>query len=273
MLGFYLLIPLLTAIVFGVNHSGSARHMSALAGTTYWLGIILVLWVIMDLLSKVLLRLTVKTKLPPWTAMLIAALIAVIIFDPFLNAYSKLTFPIFAPGVQYIAPTSAWDLWHRSPAQLVSLLVVPLYWLICVLVAERVLGFPHYLGRAAPPVARTGTEAPATGEAQLPKPLEGLFADVPLGIGTNLVSIHAEDHYVRVYTSYGEALVRYRFSDALRELADLDGVQVHRSHWVRIPAIEEVRLIDGKRQAVLTDGRMLPVSRSYVGVLRSLGHS
>ena len=45
-------------------------------------------------------------------------------------------------------------------------------------------------------------------------------------------SLSMQDHFVRVTTDRGSAMVLIRFSDAVRELAGHSGAQVHRSHWV-----------------------------------------
>ncbi|MEE4208304.1 MAG: hypothetical protein V2I43_03440, partial [Parvularcula sp.] len=47
-----------------------------------------------------------------------------------------------------------------------------------------------------------------------------------------LLALSAEDHYVRVATTGGEALVSARFGDAVEAVATLPGTQVHRSWWV-----------------------------------------
>ncbi len=49
--------------------------------------------------------------------------------------------------------------------------------------------------------------------------------------------IEAQEHYIRVATSSERRMVLYRFSDAIREMPDTLGLQVHRSHWVRIPPL------------------------------------
>jgi DNA-binding LytR/AlgR family response regulator len=86
-----------------------------------------------------------------------------------------------------------------------------------------------------------------------------------------MVSLSAEDHYVRVVTDHGNALIRYRFSDALSEVRGLPGIQVHRSHWVAVRAIERVRSSGKTYCLVLKDGSEFPVSRTNVGVLREAG--
>lgn len=86
-----------------------------------------------------------------------------------------------------------------------------------------------------------------------------------------LVSMSAEDHYLRVRTDAGEALILMRLSDAVAACAGLDGAQVHRSWWVAREAVADARKSDGRGTLVLEDGSEVPVSRSYYPALRDAG--
>ena len=46
------------------------------------------------------------------------------------------------------------------------------------------------------------------------------------------MSMHAEDHYLRIVTDKGEALVLMRLRDAIGAMNTDDGMQTHQSHWV-----------------------------------------
>jgi hypothetical protein len=92
---------------------------------------------------------------------------------------------------------------------------------------------------------------------------------VPLRLSqATLLAARAEDHYVRLYTSEGEALVLARFGDALAALAAMDGAQVHRSWWVARAAIGEARWLRGGGTVVLTTGIKVPVSRAHAPRLK-----
>jgi hypothetical protein len=56
--------------------------------------------------------------------------------------------------------------------------------------------------------------------------------------GGELYAVEAEDHYLRLHTSRGSALIAMRLGDALRELEGVEGAQVHRSWWVARDAVE-----------------------------------
>lgn len=86
--------------------------------------------------------------------------------------------------------------------------------------------------------------------------------------GADLWALQAEDHYLRVHTSQGEALILMRLSDAVAELDGVDGEQVRRSWWVARSALAEA--VQKGRQAllVLKSGHLVPVSRTRTKELR-----
>ncbi|MBD3765842.1 MAG: LytTR family transcriptional regulator, partial [Rhodobacterales bacterium] len=78
-----------------------------------------------------------------------------------------------------------------------------------------------------------------------------------------LIRMAVRDHYVDVVTDRGQASVLMRFRDALAEVDGVDGLQVHRSHWVALAGVEGAQK-SGDRVHVLTrDGERVPVSRAY----------
>lgn len=113
------------------------------------------------------------------------------------------------------------------------------------------------------------THARTADEASRPPPL---LARLPPRLkGAKLYAVQAEDHYVRVCTAAGSDLVLMRFADALRELAGVEGAQVHRSWWVARDAVETAGRENGKPVLVLRDGRKVPISRGYMRSLKADG--
>lgn len=82
-------------------------------------------------------------------------------------------------------------------------------------------------------------------------------------LGTELVSLTMHDHYVEVTTTKGVKLLFMRFSDALDELDAYEGFQIHRSHWISANAFIRRKRENGRLVAELSDGRVLPISRTY----------
>jgi hypothetical protein len=76
-----------------------------------------------------------------------------------------------------------------------------------------------------------------------------------------LLAIEAQQHYILVHTTAGNELILYRFMDALKELSDWEGAQIHRSFWVARAAIKDIRVEGRNSRVVLTSGVEVPISR------------
>jgi hypothetical protein len=151
--------------------------------------------------------------------------------------------------------------------------------IVLIRLYARILSMPEASAASAPVVVRSETliEAAPDSASACP-PAKDLGHDLPAflkhveeELGHNLRWITADDHYLWVHAEHGSARVLMRFRDALKDLSHLPGLQVHRSHWVAIPAVVEVRP-DGRRHvAVLCCGAEVPVSRAYLPDLRAAG--
>lgn len=113
------------------------------------------------------------------------------------------------------------------------------------------------------------TRASTTAAKRPRGPADAFRARLPHRLrGAAILAVHGEDHYVRVHTSGGEHLVWMRLSDALEELAGLEGRQTHRSWWVARSAVTGVRRGNGRALLTLSNGLQAPVSRRFAASLR-----
>lgn len=83
--------------------------------------------------------------------------------------------------------------------------------------------------------------------------------------------VSADGHQLVVYTDRGESRLRMRFSDALAEIGDLPGARIHRSHWVSLGSIAELRSKGRRHSVLLAGGAVLPVSPKGAEALRDAG--
>jgi DNA-binding LytR/AlgR family response regulator len=126
---------------------------------------------------------------------------------------------------------------------------------ICIAISRRQL--------AAEPQPAPSAETGAVGTL--------LLRSLPPELRGALIRLLMNDHYIEVDTIKGAALVLLRLADALEELGDADGLQVHRSQWVARTAVEGVRR-DGSRMFLsLCTGQEIPVSRTYRAAVRDAG--
>jgi DNA-binding LytR/AlgR family response regulator len=119
----------------------------------------------------------------------------------------------------------------------------------------------------------TGRFAPGRPTAPRPRARgePALLAKLPIQLGRKIVCLCMEDHYVRVHTPVGSALLLMPLGQAIAEAAPLAGVKTHRSWWVARDAV--VRTEGGPRamRLHLTNGLVAPVSRAAVTTLREEG--
>jgi len=137
------------------------------------------------------------------------------------------------------------------------------YFQVVALATPLTLGYAWaagYFARGRPPAPRP----PAPGEP-------ALLAKLPAQLGRNIVCMCMEDHYVRVHTPAGSALLLMPLGQAIAEAAPLAGAKTHRSWWVARNAV--VRTEGGPRamRLHLSNGLIAPVSRAAVTTLRKEG--
>ncbi|WP_152536213.1 LytTR family DNA-binding domain-containing protein [Mesorhizobium loti] len=151
----------------------------------------------------------------------------------------------------------------------------------CGLIAVAI-SFLVAIGRNAQGVAGTQVEPPVAARPaavtppslppQAPQPTRPPLVDrLPHAARGKLLYLSMQDHYVEVHTDRGTSLVLMRLADAIREVGDVNGVQIHRSHWVALDAVAGSRRKDGKPFLRLVDDALLPVSRSYADAVRKAG--
>lgn len=86
-----------------------------------------------------------------------------------------------------------------------------------------------------------------------------------------VAALQSEDHYVRVHGAKGSELLLMRLRDAIAEMDDQFGEQVHRSWWVSAGGIAALEA-DGRNRTIhLANGETVPVARDSVARLERGG--
>ncbi len=86
-----------------------------------------------------------------------------------------------------------------------------------------------------------------------------------------VLMLTARDHHVDIVTDRGREVVRMRLADAIAQLDGADGMQVHRSHWVALKAVDGVVRRDGRLFLTTRFGAEVPVGRKYRPEVESAG--
>ncbi len=232
--------PAAAGVILGLlGPFGTFQALAWPARITYWLSIVLVNWVLCDLAVR-RLDAWISDKAPARSLMVPLA--------------GSLLAAIPATGVVHTA---------GSIAGLPGESIIGLFWKVFLVCA--VLSVVFYLNASEAPDPAGGGVSPAPDETESgDSPTTGNLFFQRLGdpIAGELLCLQMQDHYLVVHTSGGQQLLLCRMEDAARELGAL-GQRVHRSWWVAHAAVERVNRSNGRLSILLTDGREVPVGRTY----------
>ena len=124
-----------------------------------------------------------------------------------------------------------------------------------------------HIARLRTAAERVPEFAPVTPATAMPR--ARILERLPPHLRGTLSHMTMQDHYVDIRTDRGGALVLMRLADAIAEADGIDGLQIHRSHWVAVGQVAG-QLRRGDRLVLkMADGTELPVSRSYLAAVKA----
>lgn len=85
------------------------------------------------------------------------------------------------------------------------------------------------------------------------------------------LSVEVQDHYLVLVTDSSSHLVRGTMKDALAQLEPGSGLRIHRSWWVAQSAVTSVDRRGRDYTLTLKDGRVVPVARGKIPLLKEAG--
>lgn len=115
-----------------------------------------------------------------------------------------------------------------------------------------------------PPPAALAPPSPVVPALPAPRLVPPLVERLPPELRGPLVCLQMEDHYVRVHTMRGSALLLMRLTDAIAGTQPVAGRQVHRSWWVSDQAVEAYERAGRVGVLLLSNGCRVPVSQRYL---------
>lgn len=213
------------------------------ARIAFWVAAVLSIAAI-NFASRALVERLLGDRLPLWPLLLLACVVAAVPGGLLL----RIVVPVILPGA---------ELGLSLPLLIGEVLLINLVLTFIGVLAARRQALVAAQPVAAPPVA--------------PEPdrwLERLPAEHR---AAELLALEAEDHYLRVHTGAGSALILLRLGDAMAELGPARGVQVHRSWWVARDAVDHAERTGEKVALVLRGGLRVPVSRGNRAKLAAMG--
>ena len=115
-----------------------------------------------------------------------------------------------------------------------------------------------------------GPALPVSGNEAIPAAFPpALLSRLPAAIGSDIIALETEDHYLRVHAVGGSALILMRMADAVALLDSRLGTQVHRRWWVAQAAVAGLRTDGQKLSLRLINDSLVPVGRTFAAAVRA----
>lgn len=233
---------------------GTFLSMDAFSRVTFWCASALGIAAMTRAVHAGLRRWPIAAAWPAWQRRGVSALVASL---P-ATLWIILLFSLCAK-----VPLGALHFWRTWPQVIVTSMV------FAVILGRRDPLAPLATAPAPEPVA-----FPPAAAAPEPDPdvaAAFLARACPRLCDARLLALEAEDHYLRIHTDRGAELVLMRLRDAIAELGEGLGMQVHRSFWVARAAVVEATVRSQAAQLRLSDGTVVPVSRTALPRLKAAG--
>jgi len=247
-------LPLLAGAVLGANQTRAGAYMPWAVSILYWCLISVATWWLFAVSTY-----AVRALLRPWTVPAPLVWLAGALFGSFLAR------PAIYAIVDFFRPAMASpSLRSMVPARL-DLGFVTYYltnWSLIIGLWLAACWWLRHAEHAEPSAERPQTAAPSAAPAASRR---GILLRTPRSIGHDVIALQAEDHYVRVHTRLGNALVLGSLSDAIDDVvaSGVSGQRTHRSWWVASSAVVAKEQRGRQLALVLCNGVEAPVSVSY----------
>jgi hypothetical protein len=291
-------LPLALAAAFTLVRAGFAALLPLESGLLVWVLIVLPTWWGAQLATLVAHRVLRPWTPPLWFLCITGSVVQALVLSPWLRAVYSWAERLAGAGLHGDYPLPEFSVRY---ALTLAFALAPgaTLWAGFNYAYDRLLGVPRFrypdrgedgAGQRTPTVHDAGdgtvdanrepegaAQDAAVAPTALPAAIRGPAVPIPsallarsrLPADAEIRAMTAEEHYVRLFTDKGRDLVRFRFSDALDGLAHVpDGVQVHRSWWVRLDRVVDWTERDRTFELVLEDGLRVPVSVAFRSAVR-----
>lgn len=232
---------LATGVLLGaIGPFGSFLNDGLIVRVAYWVIVFLSCGLVVGLTSRIIAGPARRAAIPVWAW---APAMALIIAVP-LGVFTRIVAMVFWPA---IGDRVGMVEWYGQ-----TLVIGAVYFVLHIVIERWVRG-------RGPTSDRSASRDPR------------ILHHLPPRLGKDLLCLSMEDHYVRLHTVGGSVLVLMPLSQALEELGEMDGLQVHRSWWVARHAVTGVVEHGRNLRLRLKGGLEAPVSRTNIARLRQAG--
>ncbi len=255
-IGYLFVSGMALAVGIALLDPSASQGLNFIERLAFWLSHATLAIAILESAQIFLGRFRLFAALPPLLLVLLGALLGAPIFSvaSLLILESLLHFPSLEIGGDSITLWEVLEEIRSSSGQ------VLLFWILLNTPRLLIISAEQRL-RGSLDHGNDNSEDDANELPIINRDLPEFLRKLPRGLGTDIVALTAELHYLRVYTSLGDALILMSFSRAVQGLAGIPGVVVHRSHWVAKEHVVQIKTQGNRTSCLLSTGLIVPVSR------------
>ena len=270
-IGYLFVAGIALAVGITLLEPSASANLSAVRRILFWAGHVGVALVVLECVQLVLGRTAIARRMSPLLLVISGGAIGAILFSSLSIVLLEglLADPDPKAVAEEVSMASLLAELRNSAGQVV------LFWVL--LNAPRLIMIAQDQEDGSEEMDVRHLDAPETPSPTQAAPdrsaaLVELVSRLPRRLGTDIVAMTAELHYLRVYTRQGNALILMSFGRAVEALQVVAGMQVHRSHWVALNHVTALETDGDKVVCRMDTGLPVPVSRNNRAALRKALH-
>lgn len=280
---FFALVPLVVGLNQGWLQAGLGRYFPRPQSMLLWCGNWLLYWWVCELMTRIAAAVLRPWRLRPLAPLLLGAILATIFSPLYFGAYSMLFLAYMPPSARVYEAEDLSRIFEvgfllrllASGSGGILLWTLSNFFIDTYLRGTRfhALGIAKsaslreiFGGNATAPLPAFATSAGFAAPAVFMR-----LTKLPIPTPETLIAIEAQEHYLKVHSDFGCELIYYRFGDAVRELQNWRGLQVHRSYWIARSAITHVENHERRVRLVMRNALQVPVGSSFIALVRQAG--
>ena len=269
---FYIGVPTAFGLSLGWQGGGMmAVHFSKPVALLYWVVAANLVWITLEIGTRLAAMAAPKGKTPLLVIVLLGFALQPFFGRPLLSLWQLLFVDLLPPDAARPDIVFVFSSFSEYGRIILANAFICAVWVVFNFLFDRVLGVPRFRSATGYKVNLLDIDGASSSDDDSQMADSGLLLRLPTELGKTVIALSAEDHYVRVHTPDGDDLVLYRFSDAVREMPESYGLQVHRSHWVNLSAVSSFEESGRGLMLTLNETIKIPVSQRYIEVLKARG--
>lgn len=270
-------VSALLVIIFVVMEPEASRGLGVTARTLFWV-IHVGLGLVSLYAASWLVLPHMMHSLPAWLALLFAGIGGALLVTPL----SYLVEQVLPASLRALEDEQEWlnvfarrGGWQAITAEFLQLAPA-------TLASWMIINLPFLAHRRLLGDAQESNGTGSAGPVDLDKAEAGRYAEsaraefisrLPESLGTNVIAISSDLHYLHVYTDLGRCMILGSLQQAAESMGDA-GLRVHRAHWVARRAIVKIVKKDNQWYCLLSNDLKIPISRRNRSTVAGwFGHS